>query len=138
MTNAKIGAGSELRLSDGALTPVYAKVGDVTNVGPIGQTAAEVDVTPIDSDERVYIGGLKEGNTVSITVSYDALSAQHKELRDGLGLTKDLEIEWADGESVQFSFVINSYQRAETTAEGVMQANIEGRITGPLTWTDAA
>ena len=138
MTNAAIAAGTELRLGDGASPVVYTKVADITNLGPIGQTTPEIDVTPIDATERVYIGGLKEGNTVSITANYDASLAAHKTFRDGNGVTHMLEVAWADGESVKFSLVQTSFQREETTAEGVMTATIEGRITGALVWTDAA
>lgn len=137
-TNAKIGAGSELRLGDGASPQVYTKVADITNVGPVGQTAAEVEVTPIDALEREYIGGLKEGNSVSITANYVASNADHKTFRDGVGTTHPLEIAWADGESARFNFVQTSFERGETTAEGVLTATIEGRISGAITWTDAS
>lgn len=139
MSDAKIGAGSELRLSDGEpTTPVFTKVAEVTQVGEIGQTAPEQDATPIDATAREFIGGLREGNTVSLTLNWIGTSAQQKELRDGIGTVKDFEIAWPDNTGAEFALAINSFARGETTAEGIMTANLEGRITGPITWVDPA
>lgn len=140
MTNARIGAGSQLKMGDGTTpTEVFTKVGDVVSLGEIGYTLPEQDVTPIDATAREYIGGLAEGNTVSITISYDAQSTQHKALRDarGANASKNFQVVWADGEQADFTLIITSYARSETTAEGVMQATIEGRISGEVVWTDA-
>lgn len=135
-SNALIGAGTELRLGDGASPEVFTKVAEVTQLGEVGQTAPEVDVTPIDATERVFIGGLKEGNSVGFTLSYVAANENHKTLRDSLGDRKNFEVEWADGSKAGITLVINNFARGETTAEGVMTATLEGRISGEITYTD--
>jgi hypothetical protein len=133
---AKIAAGPLLKLGDGASPEVFSLVAEVTQLGEIGQTAPEVEVTPIDATERLYIGGLKEGNSVGFTLSYVAANATHKTLRDSLGQRKNFTVEWVDGSSAEFTLVINNFARGETTAEGVLTANLEGRITGDITYGD--
>lgn len=133
---AKIAAGTQLRLGDGASPEVFNKVAEVTTLGEIGQTTPEIDVTPIDAQDRQYIGGLREGNSVSFTLSYVAANAQHKDLRDSRGNRRNFEVEWSDGSKAQFAMVITNFARGETTAEGVMTANLEGRISGAITWVD--
>lgn len=137
-SQALIAAGTELKLGDGASPEVFTKIAEVTQVSEIGETAPEIDVTPIDATARQFIGGLTEGNAVSFTLSYVAADATHQTLRDALGSAKNFQIAWADGAGAEFTLVITSFMRGETTAEGVLTANLEGRISGGVTYTDPA
>lgn len=137
-SQALIAAGTQLKLGDGASPEVFTKIAEVTQVSEIGETAPEIDVTPIDATARQFIGGLAEGNAVSFTLSYVAANATHKALRDALGTAKNFEIAWSDSSKANFTLVITSFMRGETTAEGVMTANLEGRISGGVTYTDPA
>lgn len=135
-TDPRIGAGTILKLGDGATNELFTKIAEVMTLGPIGQTAPEVDATPIDATERRYIGGLRDGNTVSMSLGWVGTNAQHKALRDGLGSKKNFQVEWADGSGAKFTLAITNVERGETTAEGIMLMNVEGRITGIINWTD--
>lgn len=137
-SQALIAAGTELKLGDGASPEVFTKIAEVTQVSEIGETAPEIDVTPIDATARQFIGGLAEGNSVSFTLSYVASDATHQTLRDALGSAKNFEIVWSDTSKAAFTLVITSFMRGETTAEGVMTASLEGRISGGVTYTDPA
>ena len=135
-SQAKIAAGTQLRLGDGASPEVFTKIAEVTQVSEIGETTPEIDITPIDAKARQFIGGLAEGNAVSFTLSYVATNTAHKALRDANGSAKNFEIEWVDGSKASFTLVITSFMRGETTAEGVLTASLEGRISGGVTYTD--
>jgi len=129
-SQAKIAAGTQLRLGDGASPEVFTKIAEVTQVSEIGETTPEIDAA------RQFIGGLAEGNAVSFTLSYVATNTAHKALRDANGSAKNFEIEWVDGSKASFTLVITSFMRGETTAEGVLTASLEGRISGGVTYTD--
>lgn len=137
-SQAVIAAGTLLKLGDGASPEVFTKIAEVTSLGEIGQTAPEIDVTPIDATERQYIGGLKDGNSVAFALSYVATNANHQDLRDSIGGTRNFEVEWIDGSKAAFPMAITAFSRGETTAEGVLTASLSGRIAGTITWTDPA
>lgn len=134
MTQAIIGAGSKLKLKNGGSA---VEIMEITQVGEIGQTAPEVDATPINATSREYTGGLKEGNNVAITGSWVAGNVQQRALRAAIGSALDFEIEWPDSEGADFTLVINNFARGETTAEGLLTFTLEGRITGDIVWVDA-
>lgn len=134
MTQAIIGAGSKLSVMIGS---AFAEIMEITQVGEIGQTAPEVDATPINATSREYAGGLKEGNNVAITGSWVAGNVQQRDLRAAIGSTRDFKIEWPDSEGAEFSLTVNNFARGETTAEGLLTFTLEGRITGDIVWVDA-
>lgn len=134
MTQAIIGAGSKLSVK---IDNSFVEIMEVTQVGEIGQTAPEVDATPINATAREYTGGLRDGNNVSITGSWVSGNAEQKYLRDALGQTLEFKLEWADGDGAEFDLTITSSARGETTAESLLQWMLEGRISGEITWVDA-
>jgi hypothetical protein len=132
-TNAILGAGSSLKLGDGASPEVFTKVAEVLRVGAIGQSAAEIDVTSLDSTAKEYIAALPDGETVAITMNFVG-GTQQNALRDGVRTTKNFVMEFSDNTKATFSMVILGFMRDETSPESQLTASVNGRITGPITW----
>ena len=134
MTQAKLGAGSQLKLGAGE-TPTYTTIAEVLQIGPIGSTTSEVDVTNLDSTAKEYIGGLPDGGSLEFKVNWLAGNTQQNALRDGVGTTKPFQVAWSDNSGATFSMVILGFTRDETSPEGQLTASIQGRITGAITWS---
>jgi hypothetical protein len=134
MSGAKLGARSQLKL--GAGSPLtYTKIAEVLQIGAITETTTEVDVTNLDSDAKEYIGGLPDGGTLDFKVNWLAGNVQQQALRDGVGTTKQFQLEWSDESGAAFSMVVLGFTRDETSPETQMTATIQGRITGAITWS---
>jgi hypothetical protein len=133
MTQAILGAGSSLRLGDGASPEIFTKIAEVLRVGAIGQTAAEIDVTNLDSTAKEYIAALPDGETVSITMNFVG-GTQQNALRDGVRTTKNFQMRFSDKTQASFKMVILGFMRDETSPESQLTASVSGRITGPITW----
>lgn len=135
MTAAVLGAGSALKLGDGASPEVFTTIAEVLRCGPIGSTTPEVDVTNLDSTAKEYIGGLPDGSSVEFEGNW-IKGAQQTTLRDAVGTTKTFTMEWADSpqSTALFSMVILGFEMGETTPENQMTFSITGRITGAITW----
>jgi hypothetical protein len=132
-TNAILGAGSSLKLGDAGSPEVFTKIAEVLRVGAIGQTAAEIDVTSLDSTAKEYIAALPDGETVSITMNFVG-GTQQNALRDGVRTTKNFVMEFSDNTKATFSMVILGFMRDETSPESQLTASVSGRITGPIAW----
>lgn len=133
MTVAILGAGSQFMLGDGASPEVFTKVAEVLRVGSIGQTAAEIDVTNLDSVAKEYIAALPDGETVDIQMNFIG-GTQQNALRDGVRSTKNVRMRFSDKTQASFKLVILSFIRDETTPDSQLTASVTGRITGAITW----
>jgi hypothetical protein len=134
MTQAKLGAGSKLMLGNGASPEVFFKVAEVLRIGSIGQTAAEIDVTNLDSTAKEYISALPDGETVELQMNFIG-GTQQNALRDGVRTTKNFRVQFADQTQAAFAMVILGFVRDETSPESQLTASVSGRITGPITWS---
>jgi hypothetical protein len=134
MTSAVLGAKSKFMLGDGASPEVFTKVAEVLRIGAIGATAPEVDVTNLDSDAKEYISGLPDGETVEIQMNFVG-GTQQNALRDGVGSTKNIRVQFNDNTQAAFAWVILGFMRDETTPESQLTATVTGRITGSITYS---
>ena len=132
-TNAILGAGSTLRLGDGASPEVFTTIAEVLRCGAIGQSAGEIEVTHLSSTSKEYIGALPEGSTVEFSLNFVG-GTQQNALRDGVATTKNLQMQFSDNTQASFAFVVLGFSRDETTPESQLTATISGRITGDITW----
>jgi hypothetical protein len=135
MTAAVLGAGSALKLGNGASPEVFTTIAEVLRCGPIGSTTPEVDVTNLDSTAKEYIGGLPDGSSVEFEGNW-IKGTQQTTLRDAVGTTKNFTMEWADSpqSTASFAMVILGFEMGETTPESQMTFSVTGRITGDITW----
>jgi hypothetical protein len=132
-TNAALGAGSSLQLSDGASPEVFNTIAEVLRCGAIGVQTSEIEVTHLSSTSKEYIGALPEGSTVEFSLNFVG-GTQQNALRDGVGTTKNFKMQFSDNTQATFAFVVLGFMRDETTPESQLTATVNGRITGGITW----
>jgi hypothetical protein len=132
-TNAVLGAGSSLKLGDGASPEVFTTIAEVLRCGAIGQQTSEIEVTHLSSTSKEYIGALPEGSTVEFSLNFVG-GTQQNALRDGVGTTKNFKMQFSDNTQATFAFVVLGFMRDETTPESQLTATVNGRITGGITW----
>jgi hypothetical protein len=135
MTAAVLGAGSALKLGNGASPEVFTTIAEILRCGPIGSVTPEVDVTNLDSTAKEYIGGLPDGASVEFEGNWTK-ATQQTALRDAVGTTKNFVMEWADSpaSSASFAMVVLGFSMGETTPESQLTFTVQGRITGDITW----
>lgn len=136
MTSAVLGAGSSLKLSDGASPEVYTTIAEVLRCGPIGYTTPEVDVTNLDSTAKEYITGLKDGNQVEFECNWLAGNTQQNALRDAGTNSKNFQMVWngSPQKTATFTLAAISFSSGETTPESQQTITISGRISGEIVW----
>jgi hypothetical protein len=135
MTNAVLGAGTQLKLSDDASPEVFTLIAEVLNMGAVGATAPEVDVTNLDSTSKEYIGGLPDGESVEFELNFLDTNVQHEDLRDSVGDTRHFQLVFSDTSEADFLMVVLGFSRSPTTPEEQLKATVTGRITGDITWS---
>jgi hypothetical protein len=69
-TAAFLGSQTLLKLGDGASPEIFTTIGEVTNIGPLAQKKDLVEVTHMTSTAKEYIGGLTDGQEMSITCNF--------------------------------------------------------------------
>jgi len=134
MTNAILGAGTQLKLGTDASPHVYTLIAEVLNMGAVGSTAPEVDVTNLDSTSKEYIGGLPDGESVEFELNWLASNVQQEDLRDSVGSTRGFQLVYSDSSQADFQMVVLGFSRSSTTPEEQLKASVTGRITGDITW----
>lgn len=75
MTQARLGFGGTFKVGNGASPEVFTAVAEVIDVPPIGESAALVDASNLDSANQTleYIAGAKDG--IEFTVEMNLLPA---------------------------------------------------------------
>ena len=138
MTQAVLGAGSQLKLLDTAASPnAYNLIAEVLRCGPIGYSTPEVDVTNLDSTAREYITGLADGNTVEFEVNWIAGNTQQEALRDIGTTSASFQMLWNGSPQTTATFTLAaiSFSRGETTPDSQLTGSFSGRISGSIVWT---
>jgi hypothetical protein len=142
------GKGAVISVKTGGATPVYQAVGQVSEIGAIGISADEVDVTTLDAgDYRQFIQGFKDPGDCQLTVLWDAGMIDQGDTADGLwglfksGEVRDWVVRWnssaTGGETFgQFQGFIRDWSFGALNPNDPQQIQPTVRITGPLTISD--
>jgi hypothetical protein len=135
--------GTQLFISDLASPEVYAAVGQVVSIsGPDG-SAAEINVTNLDSSGVEIVPGIPDNGSVSLEVIYDQATAttKHATLYDARTsqVLQNLEIRLTDSPRTTLAF--SAYVMQFSLSAGVddkVGATFGIRVTGGVTITPAA
>lgn len=76
----KDGFGTQFQRGNGATpTEVFTTIANVTNIGGPERTRETIDMTAHDSPDGYmeFVGGLKDGGTVSLDINYDPTESTH-------------------------------------------------------------
>ena len=137
MTLAFAGVGSQFKLGDGASPEVFTKAAEITKISGPEVSAAEIDVTSLDSTGgyKEYITGLKDGGSVSLDANWIKTDAQQLAMRTRVsdGSTHNYRVAWSDGSTATFAAVVTKFSiNADATSQ--LKAAFALRISGPITW----
>ena len=136
MTQAKLGALSQLKMGDGGGSPeVFTKIAEILSIGEVGEEAPEVPVTNLDSTRVERIAGLPDGSAVQFSGNWIAGNTQQQAARAAVGTTRNFQIVWPDGTQADFAMAVLGFMMGETTPGAQMTFSVSGRITGDIAWS---
>jgi hypothetical protein len=105
--------GAALMLKTVGATPAWQAVGQVEEIGAIGITSDEVEVTTLDAtDFREYLQGYKDSGESALNIIYDAGFADHDDSENGLfgifssGDTRDWAVKMQSSAAGGFSYIL--------------------------------
>lgn len=142
MTTAIAGIGTLLKVGDGASPEVFSTIASITNISGPKITAAQYDVTSMDSTNnyREFISGLKDGGEVSFSIFFNPSETTHKEGTGGLlkfledRTVKNWRIDFPVSPVARWSFagVVTGFEN-EAPVDGPITATITIRVSGKPT-----
>lgn len=139
MTDARLGYGTKLKMSDMApTTPVFTEIGEIKD-GPNDEDSVElVDVTNHQSPgkRKEYIGALIDGGELTFTVNYIPDHPTHDRstgIQAKLGQSVDFKLEEpGNTEGFGFAAIIMNCSRSYPVAEA-MEMQVTLKKTGDVT-----
>ena len=139
-TTAFLGAGTLLKIGDGASPEVFTTIYEVVSIGDFGQENALIDVTHMQSTALEYIYGLPDGVELPVVVNYNPTNATHVSVlaAQAAKTTKNMKLTLPSGAgSVTFSFaaLIKGWKlplTPNTAGQMTFNLKISGAITGPV------
>lgn len=137
----KITAGTVLKVDTdgtGVATSTFSKVEGVKSIGAVGFTTDEIEATPIDSQTKEYINGIKTPSSVEVVLFYDADDTIHGYIQtDAInGRTIPVSIEYTSGITASFDAVVLGFEIAglDGNSPDAQTATLNFRISGDITW----
>lgn len=133
------GKGTKLYVSDGGVFRESDRLAHLTEIGEIGGSTSEIDVTDLDSDGKEYVAGDTDYGTVSIAgnlVAEDETSAYSR--LKGLFNSKRV-VHWGVSHpivtdaNVKFKGYVSSLKFGARNTENLMTFTAEVRVSGALT-----
>lgn len=140
-TLAFIGSQTLLQLGDGTSPEVFGTVGEVTDIGPLAQKKDLVEVTHMLSTAKEFIGGLSDGQEISVDCNYIPTNPQQIALLLAAATPsaaknfKYVLPSTAAGGVKTFSFaaIVLGSSIGPTTPNTATKINFSLKISGPIT-----
>lgn len=145
-TQAIIGFGTLFKFGDGASPEVFTTVAEVTNIDGPGLSRAIPEATHMESPNgyREYIGGLKDGEEVTLECNFLPGNAT-QDPDDGIlslfesGIRTNFQIVWPFSPTVtwQFAGVVTGFQPT-TPVDDKITISVTIKVTGQPDFTGGA
>lgn len=132
-----------LERSDGASPPVYTRICQAFDIGGIGETNQEVEVTTFCSGgTKEYIGGLADGATPTFQLRYNRANTLIRQLitdvKNKLNVDYRLVVEENDAAVEYFYFTLTPLSwELGPSIENDNTISFGGRVSGEITIEDA-
>lgn len=132
VTSAKTGMKATFSIGNGVDggSTTYAKIGEVTSIGPPGITREAIDVTHLESpdDAREFIPGLLDAEPSTVGFNYvpDAADPVYALMRLGKG---DFRLTWPNGVKMDWSGIPTNWTPGDvntTTMAGELTTKPSG------------
>ncbi len=132
----QIAAGSTVSFGDTS-SGTWTIIGDLEKVSEIGQKKPEVKATGLSDTEEVYIGGIKEGQTVTLDIMVNDDAAEQTNLRNRYSNDTVTWFRIKDPRATSINelvFTITLLELSDNIGEGgnIKMLKIAGRISGPI------
>ena len=130
------GKGTKLYVSDSGAFREADKLAHLTEVGELGGTTSEIDVTDLDSEGKEYVAGETDYGTVSVNGNLVAAGGAYSRL-NGLFKSKAV-VHWGishpivEDANVKFKGYISSLKFGARNTENLMTFTAEVRVSGAL------
>ena len=138
-TQAVLIAGSNLEVEDPDAPGTYYDLGEVLNVGTIGEPGTFVDVTPLDvtTKSRLYIGGLKDPPENTLTYNWRRNDTNQELLRGWALALRSVRfrITTAHGYVVQALVSLSGFSFEMTDANAQFIATVNYRASEAWSYT---
>lgn len=135
----RVGAGSILKLGDGASTEVFTAVSKVRSIDALSEESPLVDSTNLDSTGREYIGGLQDGAEFNVegtmlmdNATHGETSGMDKAFKDKLAVNFEL-LPNQQSKKFKFAALVRSRRFGPFTPEGLMTHSWTLKISGGIT-----
>ena len=125
----------------------YDVIGEVVTITPPSPTKETIETTELNPTDgfHTYIGGIKDGGEVSVTLNFDPATVADAEnqtlLRadvEGTDDTVQYKIEFASaGPNIVFSAVPTGFEVSEVSVNEKITATFTCKVSGKPTWADS-
>lgn len=134
--------GAALGRSDMASSPTFTDIANVMDISGPGMSKSEIDVTAHDSPDKFkeFIGGVRDGGSVTFDINWDSFEATHQTLHDDFDddeQPRDYTLTHADGAVHEFSGIVTAFETSDPV-DGKMTGSVTIKVSGKPTITDAS
>lgn len=134
-TQARIGHGTLFKIGNGASPEVFTTVAEVTAITPPQMSRDSVDASHNESPDgwREFIGGLKDGGEVELTLNWVPGSATTILLMQEIAADAgNKQVVFPNGEIFSFAALCTNIG-PEAPVDGKMEASVTYKVTGKPT-----
>ncbi len=137
-TSAFLGSQTLLKLGDGASPEVFTTIGEVVSIGPLAQKKDLVEVTHLLSTAKEFIGGLSDGQEISVVCNFLPTNTQQLALiaaAASVTAAKNFKYVLPSGGGAltsAFSAIVLSSSVGPTTPNTATQVTFGLKISGPI------
>ncbi len=137
-TAAFLGSQTLLQVGDGASPEVFTTIGEVVSISPLAQKKDLVEVTHLLSTAKEFIGGLSDGQEITITCNLLQTNAQQVALllaASTVSTAKNFKYKLPSGGgslTSTFSAIVLSSAIGPTTPNTATQVTFGVKVSGPI------
>jgi hypothetical protein len=136
--SARVGAGSILKLGDGATTEVFTAVSKIRSVDAIAEESPLVDSTSLESTGREYVGGLADGAEFAVegillmdNATHGETTGLDKAFKDKVAVNFEL-LPNQQSKKLKFAALVRARRFGPFTPEGLMMHSWTLKISGAV------
>lgn len=136
-TQAKLGAGTQLKVGDGATPEVFTLIDEVKDMTGPTITLPEVDVSNMDSTADEYIGGLPNSGAIQFSVNFNPTNSRHTQLMSDStsGTKRNYQVrypQFSPAKTFSFAGIVTKFD-IKTQVKNAITADCSIRISGAVT-----
>jgi hypothetical protein len=133
----------KFEVSDMQSTPTWTELGGVQDIKFGGLTRDKIETTNVQSPQgyKEYIGGLKDGGEISLTIEFNPSEPTHANQTNGLlaifeeNTPHNFRVVWPDASRTIWAFAgIIVKMPPQATMNKAITADVGVQVSGPMTY----